>query len=172
MIVRQITLTRLGYRHHRGQHLLNAGETRRTVNRQVQEYNLVPTHSLKQKYLSIFPLFPAMGFLHNVLESPSLIRSYRNHSISLFQSKIGFGNVITSLGIHLVPLCLDRKYDLARVQRRSDQVSVWEIKRCREIGEGNTAGVARLSRGSGWGAPYSQKCLHLRFPRAGREMMI
>ena len=63
-----------------------------------------------------------MGFLHNVLESPSLIRSYRNHSISLFQSKIGFGNVITSLGIHLVPLCLDRKYDLARVQRRSDQV--------------------------------------------------
>ena len=170
MIIRQITLTRLGYRHHKGQHLLNAGETRSTVKGQVQEYNLVPTHSLRQKYLSIFPLFPAMGFLHNVLESPrsSVRTSYRNHSISLFQSKIGFGNVITSLGIHLVPLCLDRKYDLARVQRRSDQVSVLEIKRCREIGEGNTAGVARLSQGGGRGAHYSHKCLHLRSPRAGR----
>ena len=76
--------------------------------------------------------------------------------------------MITSLGIHLVPLCLDRKYDLARVQRRSDQMSVLEIKRCREIGEGNTAGVARLSQGGGWGAHYSHKCLHLRSPRAER----
>ena len=65
-------------------------------------------------------------------------------------------------------LCLDRKYDLARVQRRSDQVSVLEIKRCREIGECNTAGVARLSQGGGWGAHYSHKCLHLRSPRAER----
>ena len=46
MIIRQITLTRLGYRHHKGQHLLNAGETRNTVKGQVQEYNLVP-HSDK-----------------------------------------------------------------------------------------------------------------------------
>ena len=54
--------------------------------------------------------------------------------------------MITSRGIHLVPLHLERKKnDLARVHRDSSGVLL-EIKRWRER-EGNTAGVARLSLG-------------------------